>query len=93
MRAIVNDLTFNTNNFHSSISSQPFVKSKRDKIFLLSRFVSILNPMRMIAGALHKANKQKIYANFVQVLEQSSLDQIEKAFLKLKFKIFEKKPC
>ncbi|MCB0165963.1 MAG: hypothetical protein KDI79_17145 [Anaerolineae bacterium] len=91
LRAIVKDLTFDTGNFHSSIVTQPFVKSKSGKLFLLSRLVTILDPMPMIADALHKSKKDEIYAGFVQVLEQSSLDQIEKIFAQLNFRVFREK--
>jgi hypothetical protein len=75
--SILKDLTFDTTSPSSLICDQPFVRSKTGMYFLLMRLLPLLKPDRTLAGALHQRGKEDVYANIVQDMEQSALDEIE----------------
>jgi hypothetical protein len=88
---ILCDLIFDTNDFHSSLANQPFVRSKSRQIFLLARLLPLLEPSRMISGALLKGKKKKVYERVVNTLEQSNLDMIESYIKNLGLAVFREK--
>lgn len=79
-RAIIMDLLFDKRNFHSNLTNQPFVKSNRGNIFVLPRLIVNIDPERMLAGAINKSHKKRVYAKLINVLEQKSLFHIENKF-------------
>ena len=75
-RAIILDLTFNPNSFHTSITIQPFVLSSSGTYYILPNLFSQLEPSRMILGALNKGPKKKIYDKLINLIEKFNLNAL-----------------
>lgn len=75
-KAIILDLTFNPNTFHTSITIQPFVLSSSGTYYILPNIFSQLEPSRMILGALNKVSKKKIYDKLINHIEKFNLDKL-----------------
>ncbi|WDZ99442.1 hypothetical protein [Mucilaginibacter sp. SJ] len=75
-RAIILDLTFNPNNFHTSVTIQPFVLSSSGTYYVLPNLFSQLEPSRMILGALNKGSKKKIYDKLINRIEKFNLNKL-----------------
>ncbi|WP_418499012.1 hypothetical protein [Flagellimonas sp.] len=74
--AIINDLTFNPNTFHTSVSIQPFILSSSGTYYILPNLFSQLEPSRMILGALNKGSKKKIYDKLINLIEKCNLNEL-----------------
>lgn len=74
--AIISDLTFNPNNFHTSVTIQPFVLSSSGTYYILPNLFSQLEPSRMILGALNKGSKKKIYDKLINLIEKFNLHKL-----------------
>lgn len=79
VKAIILDLTFNANAFHTSITIQPFVLSSSGTYYILPNLFSQLEPSRMILGALNKGSKKKIYDKLINLIEKFNLDVLNSA--------------
>lgn len=75
-RAIILDLTFNPNNFHTSVTIQPFVLSSSNTYYILPNLFSQLEPSRMILGALNKSSKKKIYDKLINLIEKFNINEL-----------------
>ncbi|HWD86792.1 MAG TPA: hypothetical protein VG367_01615 [Mucilaginibacter sp.] len=75
--AIITDLTFDHNNFHSSITIQPFILSGSDVYYILPNLFTQLEPSRMITGSLNKGPKKKIYDKLINKIERVCLERLE----------------
>ncbi|KAB5487635.1 hypothetical protein [Flagellimonas hadalis] len=74
--AIINDLTFNPNTFHTSVSIQPLILSSSGTYYILPNLFSQLEPSRMILGALNKGSKKKIYDKLINLIEKCNLKEL-----------------
>lgn len=82
VESILNDLTFNTKNFHSNLTNQPFIVSSTNTYYILPRIFANIEPERMLIGALNKSqSKKKIYDNLINPIEKINLDRIVSLFL------------
>lgn len=81
---IVNDFTFDSSNFHSSLFLQPIVQSKNNRIYLLPNLIVRLDPNRMLIGTLNKGEKRKIYDTLINKIERFHLDKLHQNFSKNK---------
>ncbi len=70
---IIDDFTFDHTNFHSSISIQPFIYSRSGLYYILPNLFCLVEPSRMIVGALNKGQKKKIYDKLINDIEKFSL--------------------
>lgn len=75
-KAIITDLTFNPDNFHTSVSIQLFVLSSSGVYYILPNLFSQLEPSRMILGALNKGYKKKIYDRLINLIEKFNLNKL-----------------
>jgi len=75
-KAIILDLTFNPNNFHTSVTIQPFVLSSTGTYYILPNLFSQIEPSRMILGALNKGSKKKIYDKLINFIEKFNLNEL-----------------
>ncbi|WP_316795457.1 hypothetical protein [Pedobacter agri] len=75
-KAIILDLTFNPNNFHTSVTIQPFVLSSSGTYYILPNLFSQLEPSRMILGALNKGSKKKVYDKLINLIEKFNLNEL-----------------
>jgi hypothetical protein len=91
VRGILRDLLFDTSDFNSSLGNQPFAGSRSSRLFLLARLIPVLEPSRMLAGALSRGKGKPIYDALVQILEQSNLGRIEQSIRDLGFAVFREK--
>lgn len=73
LSSIIDDFTFDHTNFHSSISIQPFIYSRSGLYYILPNLFCLVEPSRMIVGALNKGPKKKIYAKLINDIEKFSL--------------------
>lgn len=80
IEAIIDDFTFELDNFHSSLTNQPFVKLKNGSFVFLPRLFIHTELNRMISGALNKSSKKKIYDKLINVIEQKNLDKLQSFF-------------
>lgn len=76
--AIIADLTFNPSNFHTSISIQPFIRSASGTYYILPNLFALLEPSRMILGAINKGGKKKKYDALINTIEKVNLNSIHK---------------
>ncbi|WMJ72142.1 hypothetical protein RCC89_03010 [Cytophagaceae bacterium ABcell3] len=72
-KSIIEDLTFNPDNFHSSVTIQPFVVSPTGTYYILPNLFSQVEPSRMILGALNKGKKKEIYDRLINDIEKANL--------------------
>ncbi len=82
--AIIADLTFNPANFHTSVSIQPFIRSVSGKYYILPNLFALLEPSRMILGALNKGGKKKKYDALINIIEKVNLNSILKTISGIK---------
>lgn len=82
-RAIILDLTFNPNTFHTSVTIQPFVLSSSGTYYILPNLFSQLEPSRMILGALNKSSKKKIYDKLINLIEKFYLNELNSSVKKI----------
>lgn len=75
-KAIILDLTFNPNNFHTSVTIQPFVLSSSGRYYILPNLFSQIEPSRMILGALNKGSKKKVYDKLINLIEKFNLNEL-----------------
>lgn len=75
--SIIDDLTFDHKNFHSSITIQPFILSGSGVFYILPNVFTQLEPSRMIVGSLNKGTKKKVYDRLINQIENVSLKRIE----------------
>lgn len=75
--SIIDDLTFDHKNFHSSITIQPFISSGTGVFYILPNLFTQLEPSRMIVGSLNKGTKKKVYDRLINQIENVSLKRIE----------------
>lgn len=76
-QAIIKDLTFNPDSFHTSISIQPFILSSTNIYYILPNLFTQLNPQRVILGAMNKSpEKKKIYDRLINKIEKVNLKKI-----------------
>jgi hypothetical protein len=75
-KTIIMDLTFNPNSFHTSITIQPFVLSSSGTYYILPNLFSLIEPSRMILGALNKGPKKKIYDKLINLIEKFNLNEL-----------------
>jgi hypothetical protein len=71
--AIIADLTFNPANFHTSVTIQPFVRSTSGTYYILPNLFALLEPSRMILGAINKGGKKKKYDTLINTIEKVNL--------------------
>lgn len=71
--AIIADLTFNPSNFHTSVTIQPFVRSTSGTYYILPNLFALLEPSRMILGAINKGGKKKKYDTLINTIEKVNL--------------------
>jgi hypothetical protein len=88
---ILNDLIFDTSNFHNNFVIQPFVNSKTDTIYTLPRIIANADPRRMLAYALNKGKKRGYYDKNINLIEKNNLQLIRDAFSSLGFEVLEQK--
>ncbi len=74
--AIISDLTFNPASFHTSVSIQPFIRSASGKYYILPNLFALLEPSRMILGAINKGGKKKKYDTLINKIEKVNLNSI-----------------
>jgi hypothetical protein len=74
---IINDLTFDHKNFHSSITIQPFILADSDTYYILPNLFTQLEPSRMITGSLNKGPKKKVYDKLINQIEKFCLQKLE----------------
>lgn len=74
--SIITDLTFNPSNFHTSVSIQPFIYSSSGVYYILPNLFALMEPSRMILGALNKGGKKKIYDKLINLIEKTNLNSI-----------------
>ncbi|NCI46723.1 hypothetical protein [Sediminibacterium soli] len=77
--AIIADLTFNPGSFHTSVSIQPFIRSASGKYYILPNLFALLEPSRMILGAINKGGKKKKYDALINIIEKVNLNSIYKS--------------
>lgn len=76
-KAIVKDLTFNPDSFHTSISIQPFILLSTNVYYILPNLFTQLDPQRIIQGAMNKSvEKKKIYDKLINKIEKENLKKI-----------------
>lgn len=73
---IIDDLTFDHSNFHTSLSIQPFAKSNTGTYYILPNIFAMMEPSRMILGAFNKGKKRKIYDNLIGKIEKEALNRL-----------------
>lgn len=84
-RAIVKDLTFNPDSFHTSISIQPFILSSTNVYYILPNLFAQLDPQRIILGAMNKSvEKKKVYDQLINKIEKENLKKIFDAASQIK---------
>lgn len=77
VKEILSDLTFDTENFHTNILIQPFVKTKSNEYLVLPRLLTHCEPERMLIGAMNKKKKKKqIYDKLINLIEKWNLNLI-----------------
>jgi len=74
--AIIADLTFNPANFHTSVTIQPFIRSASGTYYILPNLFALLEPSRMILGAINKGGKKKKYDALINTIEKFNLNTI-----------------
>jgi len=84
-KAIILDLTFNPNNFHTSVTIQPFVLSSLGTYYILPNLFSQLEPARMILGALNKGSKKKLYDKLINLIEKFNLNELHSSVKDISF--------
>lgn len=87
-KSIIDDLTFNPENFHSSVTIQPFVVSSTGSYYILPNLFSLIEPSRMILGALNKGKKKKIYDKLINDIEKANLRKLGESVREIKGCIF-----
>lgn len=81
--AIIADLTFNPDSFHTSITIQPFIRSSSGLYYILPNLFSQLEPSRMILGAFNKGTKKPIYDMLINRIEKANLQTLAKKIASL----------
>lgn len=82
--AIIADLTFNPANFHTSVSIQPFIRSASGTYYILPNLFALLEPSRMILGAINKSGKKKKYDTLINTIEKFNLHSIQNIVSRIK---------
>lgn len=77
--AIIHDFTFDSSQFNSRISIQPFIQSNSDVYYILPNLFIHVHPSRMITGILNTKNKRRVYEQLINQIEKQSLCKIGKA--------------
>jgi hypothetical protein len=79
-RHFLDDLSFDVGRKQSSLTVQPFVRTRFGITLIAPRLITALNPQRVWAGFLNKSSKRSIYSRLVGTAEKRSLDRIATRF-------------
>ncbi|MBA9085992.1 hypothetical protein FHR92_002464 [Fontibacillus solani] len=90
VQEIIIDLTFDLEGFHSKLVLQPFVRYENN-LCVSPRLLTIVNPARMLSGALNKGRKKKLYDSLINKLENANLSKIALCFESLGFITYKEK--
>jgi hypothetical protein len=91
VEAIIEDLTFDYKNFHSTLMIQPFVKSRSSNLYILPNFFSFVDPNRMLTGALNKGKKKPVYDRLINQIEQYQLATLVTLFEKMDMEVLKER--
>lgn len=78
--AILDDFIFDIDNFHSSLTNQPIVKTKNGNLILVPRIFLHTEYNRLTSGALNKKAKKSVYDRIINTIEAKNLDSLELFF-------------
>lgn len=85
---IINCLTFDESSQKPTLSNSPFIKTGCGTISLLCRLVVNIDPYIMIASALAKRSRKRIYEALIQKIEKANVIHMGKQFQNSGFIVF-----
>lgn len=79
VKPIIVDLTFDIESDHALLSNQPFISDGKQHLMYVPRIIVNSHPERMLAGAINKGPKRKIYESIIENMQDKGLDVLESA--------------
>lgn len=82
-REILRELTLDTTRHLPSMAYQPFVKSKRDMVYLLPRFIFYSDAARTLSQSLNTGGRRNVFEGLGGRITDTQLTRIAEAFASL----------